>query len=186
MFRRKIMLAGFDRTTEAGGADVPDAGLLRKSRMHIHTYRLAEQVPVWTATRPFHASSHDPGPLLIYALADMVGVQGAFTIGPTAPPEDREESDIGLLVVEGPEANHRNLFRHMVEVGMLLRRELKDVRDMPQELAQHRTPLAVSSTRNTADPSGASREIGRHSVRSRRITCTHRSNPGPSVVWEKR
>lgn len=132
------------RVLDLGGASLQrelgrmvDLGALQKESEGRRThYRVVEESPVWKALRVLGASSSDPGPLLRDALADVPGVYAAFIFGSTAKGEQREDSDIDVLVVQDPEADHRKLLRHLAEAGLILGREVNAMRYTPQALAE--------------------------------------------------
>ncbi|HET9983407.1 MAG TPA: nucleotidyltransferase domain-containing protein [Longimicrobiales bacterium] len=113
-----------------------ELGALRKEREGRRThYRAIEGAAIWTALRILEATSADPAPLLRNALVDVPGLHAAFIFGSAATGEQREDSDIDLLVVEEPTADRKTLLRHFAEVGLLLGREVNAVRYTPQALA---------------------------------------------------
>jgi predicted nucleotidyltransferase len=111
-------------------------GALQKEREGRRLYYfVVEGAPVWTAMGILEGASSNPGPLLRDALVDVSGLLTAFIFGSTATGEQREDSDIDVLVVEEPETDKKTLYRNLAEVGMLLGREVNAVRYTPQALA---------------------------------------------------
>jgi len=111
-------------------------GALEKEREGRRThYSAIEGAPVWKAMRILEGATDDPGLLMRDALLDVSGLLAAFLFGSTVTGEDREDSDIDVLVVEEPEVDRKKMLRHFAEVGLLLGREVNAVRYTPQALA---------------------------------------------------
>jgi len=114
-----------------------DLGVLERLRDgRLVRYAVVEDSRVWGAIRILASDGADPMTLLHAALADVPGIQTAFVFGSTADGTQREDSDIDILVLEGPAVDRKKMLRQIGEVELLLRREVNAVCYTPQSLAQ--------------------------------------------------
>jgi len=110
--------------------------LVREEEGRRAHYRVVDAAPIWKAMRIFVSTSEDPTPLLRDALVDVPGLKAAFVFGSMASGQQRDGSDIDVLVVEDPTpADTRQLLRRLAAVGLLLGREVNPVRYTPDALA---------------------------------------------------
>jgi predicted nucleotidyltransferase len=98
-------------------------------------YKAVPDARVWLALRTIIAATGDPSTLLRDALCDISGIEAAFVFGSTATGTRREDSDIDVLVVEGPTLDRRSLFRRLAELGLLLATEVNAILYTPHTLA---------------------------------------------------
>jgi len=99
-------------------------------------YSVVEGARFWKAVRILAAEATNPGPLLRDALADIHGLDAAFVFGSSASGAGREDSDIDVFIVEGPSVDRRKMLRQLVEVGLILGREVNAVRYTIAALAE--------------------------------------------------
>lgn len=114
-----------------------ELGALKKAKEGRRTvYSVDESASIWKAIRILESSTGDPSYLIEDALVDVSGLEAAFIFGSVARGEQREDSDIDLLVVESPQMDRKKLLRQLGEVGFVLGREVNAVRYTPQALAE--------------------------------------------------
>jgi predicted nucleotidyltransferase len=99
-------------------------------------YKPVSDSPLWSAFRAIIAATGDPSAVLRDALCDVAGIDAAFVFGSTAAGTRREDSDIDVIVVEGPHLDTRSLFSRLAEVGLLFATEVNAIRYTPQTLAE--------------------------------------------------
>ncbi|MGD2120713.1 MAG: nucleotidyltransferase domain-containing protein [Gemmatimonadota bacterium] len=78
----------------------------------------------------------DPSFLVAEALRDVPGVKAAFVYGSTARGDHGPDSDIDLLVLEGPGLESRRLLGRLAEVTLLLGRSVNTIRYSERGLAR--------------------------------------------------
>ena len=100
------------------------------------TYAVDQDAPEWRALEELARTSGDPVPLVRDALVDVRGIQAAFVFGSVARGTQGEDSDVDLLVLEGPDFDRKRFYRQLSEVSILLDREVNDVRYTPQDLGE--------------------------------------------------
>jgi predicted nucleotidyltransferase len=99
-------------------------------------YRPVPTSQVWRAIRLLAGQVADPTPLLQAAFADVAGVEAAFLFGSAASGTARPDSDIDVLVVEGPRCDRKKMLSHVTEAAMLLGRDVNAIRYTAQSLAE--------------------------------------------------
>jgi len=99
-------------------------------------YTVIQDSPEWLALRELQATSRDLVPLLRDALVDVEGVMAAFVFGSVARGTHREDSDVDLFVLEGPDFDRRRFYLQLTEVGLLVDRRVNPIRYTPLELGE--------------------------------------------------
>jgi predicted nucleotidyltransferase len=99
-------------------------------------YTVVQHAPGWRALEELGRTSTDPVPLLRDALVDVDGILAAFVFGSIARGTRREDSDIDLLVVEGPAFDRRRFYGQLSELSLLLGREVNAMRYTPQDIGE--------------------------------------------------
>lgn len=92
--------------------------------------------PLWRAFRIIAATSQDAVPLVANAVADVHGLRAAFVFGSTARGSERGNSDIDIFILEDEEVDWKRLLRQLLEVEVLLGREVDSVRYDARKLAE--------------------------------------------------
>lgn len=100
------------------------------------TYAVDQDAPEWRALEELARTSGDPVPLVRDALVDVEGIQAAFVFGSVARGTQGADSDVDLLVLEGPDFGRKRFYRQLSEVSILLDRQVNDVRYTPQDLGE--------------------------------------------------
>ncbi len=100
------------------------------------TYAVVQGAPEWRALEELARTSGDPVPLVRDALVDVEGILAAFVFGSVARGTQREDSDIDLLVLEGPDFDRKRFYRQLSEVGLLLDREVNAMRYTAQGMGE--------------------------------------------------
>lgn len=83
---------------------------------------------LWRAFQLIAATSSDPIPLVANALADVHGLRAAFVFGSVARSTQRPDSDVDIFILEDEGADWKKLLRQLLEVQVLLGREVDSVR----------------------------------------------------------
>jgi predicted nucleotidyltransferase len=106
-----------------------------KQGRRIH-YVVTDETPFWRAMGIIESAAEDPAPLLRDALADVPGIEAAFVFGSAAAGQQRDDSDIDVLVVDSAVCDTKMLLRRLAGVGVLLGREVNPVRYSSGSLAE--------------------------------------------------
>lgn len=107
--------------------------LVRRQDGNKVRYGVDEETPLWAQFRALVRQLSTPADVLPYALAEVGGVDGAFIFGSFATGNEREDSDVDVMVL-GDGIDEPSLFRHIVEASVLLGREVNIVKATPAEL----------------------------------------------------
>ena len=99
-------------------------------------YAVAQDAPQWRALEELASTSGDPVPFVRDALVDVEGILAAFVFGSVARGTQREDSDVDLLVLEGPDFDRKRFYRQLSEVSVLLDREINGLRYTPQDMGE--------------------------------------------------
>ncbi len=97
-------------------------------------YVVDARSPVWMGFRSLARLLSTPADVLPLALADVPGIDGAFIYGSHASGHARPDSDVDVLLI-GDEVDARTLFRHTLDAGALLDREVNVVQVTRDELS---------------------------------------------------
>lgn len=100
------------------------------------TYAVSQGAPEWRALEELARTSSDPVPLMRDALVDVEGLLAAFVFGSVARGTQREDSDVDLFVLEGPDFDRKRFYRQLCEVSLLLDREVNAMRYTPQDMGE--------------------------------------------------
>jgi predicted nucleotidyltransferase len=106
--------------------------LVRRQDGNKVRYAVDEETSLWAQFRALVRQLSMPADVLPYALAEVEGVEGAFIFGSFAKGNEREDSDVDLMVL-GDRIDEPSLFRHIVEASVLLGREVNVVKATPAE-----------------------------------------------------
>lgn len=99
-------------------------------------YAVAQNSQEWRALEELARTSGDPVPFVRDALVDVEGILAAFVFGSFAQGTQREDSDIDLLVLEGPGFDRQRFYRQLSEVSVLLDREINGQRYTLQDVGE--------------------------------------------------
>lgn len=97
-------------------------------------YVVDARSPVWTGFRHLARLLSTPADVLPLALADVPGIDGAFVYGSHASGQARPDSDVDVLLI-GDHVDARTLFRHTLDAGALLGREVNVIQVTRDELS---------------------------------------------------